>query len=78
MARTRCEGCGATVDVALVRGTEDRVPLEVHPDSSADVDRYKIVELNPLTVVKVTKGAEGEYYPDHRADCPAHGNGLGG
>lgn len=74
MGRTRCPACGATVDVAVdIEGR--RVVLEVHTDPSSDAARYRIVALNPLTVEPVSKGAAGDYYPDHYFDCPAHGAG---
>lgn len=76
MARSRCPACGATVDVAKIKGFDASVPLEIHTDASTDADRYRVVGFDPLLVERVAPGAPGDFFPDHRADCPAHGNGL--
>lgn len=75
MARSSCPACGATVQVALVQtplsgAIEERVVLEVSTDASSDADRYRIVELNPLTAERVARGARGDFLPDHAWDCP--------
>lgn len=70
--RTNCMSCGATIDIARLVNSEVTVPLEVHTDPSSDADRYRVVDLNPLVVEPVNKGAAGDYFPDHRADCPAY------
>lgn len=71
---TRCPACGATVQVAhLAEGT---VPLEVHTDASTDAARYRIIGFDPLRAERVPDKAPGDFYPDHRADCPGHANGL--
>lgn len=71
-----CPDCGAEITHAKVVGTDENVPLEkwTSPDGR---DRYRIVAFGPpLTVEKVTDGAVGDFTPDHRVDCPSHGNGL--
>ena len=74
--RTNCPACGANVDLAIVEGTDDCVPLEIAPEVAAAADRYAITGHNPLVARKVSKDAAGSYFPDHRYDCPGHGNGL--
>ncbi len=74
--RRSCPYCGTAVDVAKIRGTGESVPLETSPDSQSDAPLYKVVDTNPLTVVKAATGAIGWYLPDHRAECPGYGNGL--
>lgn len=75
--RTNCPACGATVQMARKGAIDgDAVPLEMSTDASSDADRYRIIGFDPLRVQQVPKGAVGDYYPDHRADCPGHGNGL--
>lgn len=76
MARSRCSACGATVQIARVDGGEGAVPLEVHTDASTDAPRYRIIGFDPLRAERVADEAPGDYYPDHRADCPSYGNGL--
>lgn len=71
MGRTSCMSCGATVDVARVEGESEFVPLEVNTDSSSEADRYRIVGMNPLIAERVAKNATGDFFPDHRFDCPA-------
>lgn len=70
MTRTSCPSCGATVDIAYLQNGAGTIPLEVSPDSSSDADRYKVVEQNPMTVIRVAKKAVGDFLPDHRFDCP--------
>lgn len=69
--RTNCMGCGATIDIARIKDSDATVPLEVHTDPSSDADRYRVVEMNPLVVEPVNRGAAGDYFPDHREDCPS-------
>lgn len=78
MGRTACPSCGATVDVAEDIDTGEKVAIEVNTDASSDADRYRIVDLNPLKVQKVSPGQVGDYFPAHLFDCPAHGAGLVG
>jgi len=75
MADTTCPACGATVQIAQIINSTKRVPLEVNEDSSDDMDRYRIVLDNPLTVEPVPEGAAGSFYADHRYDCPDYGSG---
>lgn len=75
MARSSCPSCGATVDVAKIAGTDDAVPLEVHTDSSNDAERYRIIGHDPLTAERVPESAPGDYWPDHRFDCPGRNAG---
>ena len=65
--RSKCP-CGTTIDVARTPFGEV-IPLEIHPDSSSDARRFKVINQNPLEVVEVAEGAVGGYLPDHRADC---------
>jgi uncharacterized protein (UPF0212 family) len=74
--RTNCPACGANVDLAIVEGTDDRVPLEIAAEVSAVADRYAIISHAPLVARLVSKDAAGAFFPDHRHDCPGHGNGL--
>lgn len=77
MARSSCPACGATVDVAQIKGTNDTVPLEIHTDAATDAPRYRIVNFQPLVCERVAVHASGDYTPDHRYDCPGHGAGRG-
>lgn len=70
-----CSDCGADITHAKTRGGAN-IPLEkfTEPDGA---DRYRIVELGPpLIVAAVSPQSPIDAYPDHRKDCPAHGNGL--
>lgn len=75
--RTSCVGCGATVDMVKVKGSNGRIPLEISAEAASPngPDRYRIVSLNPVVVDKVAADAVGSFYPDHRDDCPAFNNG---
>lgn len=71
-----CPDCGATVDHAYTRDGE-HVPLERWTDTTGD-KRYRIVELGPPLIVELASPSSAiDAHPDHRVDCPAHGNGLG-
>lgn len=71
-----CPSCGADVTHAKLRNGEN-VPLERWTDTTGK-DRYRIVELGPPLVVElVSEQSNIDAYPDHRIDCPGHGNGLG-
>lgn len=77
MARSRCPACGATIQVARIEGADEpAVPLEVHTDASTDAPRYRIIGFDPLRAERVADRSNGDYFPDHRADCPSYGNGL--
>lgn len=71
-----CPDCGATVTIAH---TPDGmpVPLERWTDSIGAA-RYRITRIAPLTVELVSEDSAIDAYPDHRPDCPGHGNGLVG
>lgn len=70
-----CRGCGAEIQVAKTPEGES-IPLERWTDSTGP-HRYKIVELGPPLIVElVAESATTAAYPDHRLDCPAHGNGI--
>jgi lysine biosynthesis protein LysW len=73
--RTNCTGCGATVELARIEGSRERVALEINPETGADAQRYRVVRLNPLVVSRVPKDAPGTFQPDHAFDCPAHNAG---
>lgn len=75
MSQTSCPACGVTVDLATIKGTDEKVPLEKAPETEGSADRYRIVNDHPLTVVKVPAEAAGAYYPDHRYDCPGFNAG---
>lgn len=76
MARTSCPSCGATIQVArLDQDGEVTAPLEIFTDASADADRYRIIGFEPLQAERVPDGAPGDFYPDHRHDCPGHNAG---
>lgn len=72
-----CPSCGADIQHAkLSDGTN--IPLETftEPDGT---QRYRVVELGPPLLVEPVHPEHAlNAYPDHRKDCPAHGNGLTG
>lgn len=71
-----CPDCGATVDHAYTP-EGDHIPIERWTDTTGK-ERYRIVKLGPpLVVEKVSPASPIDAHPDHRVDCPAHGNGLG-
>lgn len=70
-----CPGCGADIQHAKTEEGEN-IPLEMWTDTTGD-RRYRIVKLGPpLIVEKVSPQSMIDAYPDHRLDCPDHGNGL--
>lgn len=77
MGRTSCSACGAPIQVVNLDGLrgEHTVPLETHTDASSDAPRYRIVGFDPLRARAVPTGAVGDFYPDHRHDCPGHNAG---
>jgi hypothetical protein len=60
------------VNVAHDIATDEVVVLEVHTDASSDAARYRIVSHGPpkLLVERVPENAPGDFYPDHKFDCP--------
>lgn len=70
-----CRDCGA--DITHARDADgNNIPLEKQPDVTG-AKRYRIIELGPpLRVELVSAQSPIEAYPDHRLDCPGHGNGL--
>lgn len=75
MAKSRCPACGATVQIAKL-GDGAAVPLEMHTDASIDAARYRLIGFAPLLAERVADSASGDFFPDHRADCPGYANGL--
>jgi hypothetical protein len=72
-----CSACGANITHAKTE-TGENVPIERWTDTDGP-DRYRIIKLGPpLIVAKVAHGSPIDAYPDHRRDCPDHGNGLYG
>jgi hypothetical protein len=75
-----CTACGSPVTPAVTTDGE-QIQLETFTDTTGD-GRYRIVETRPgqirahLTVEPVPRQSLAAAYPDHRKDCPAHGNGL--
>lgn len=70
-----CPNCGATITHAKTREGEN-IPIERWTDTSGD-RRYRIIDLGPpLTVERMSPASPIDAYPDHRVDCPGHGNGL--
>lgn len=69
-----CPDCGANVTHAKTKAGEN-VPLERWTDSTGP-RRYRVIAFAPLTVEPVSPASPIDAYPDHRLDCPAHGNGL--
>lgn len=70
-----CPACGADITHAKTEHGAT-VPLEKWTDTTG-AGRYRIVELGPpLVVAEVAASSAIDAYPDHRKDCPAHGNGL--
>jgi hypothetical protein len=52
------------------------VLLEKWTETEGD-RRYRVVEpTSPPVVELVSPASTFDAYPDHRKDCPAHGNGL--
>lgn len=71
----RCPGCGVDVTIAQTPDGQ-RVPLEKWTESTGG-DRYRVVDGgDPLVVEMVSPASNVDAYPDHRKDCPTHGNGL--
>lgn len=76
MGLSSCPACGANVNVATDIATGDVVVLEFYTDSSPDAPRYRIVSHgSPMTVERVPDNAPGDFYPDHKWDCPDFGGG---
>jgi hypothetical protein len=79
-AMANCPACGSPVTPAV---TTDGllVALETYADTTGR-GRYRIIDTKPgdirakLTVEQVAPQAHIPAFPDHRLDCPAHGNGL--
>lgn len=72
-----CPDCGADVTHAKTTSGEN-IPLEKFstPDGPK---RYRVTAFGPpLLVELVSEYAAVDAYPDHRVDCPSHGNGLHG
>lgn len=76
-----CPDCGSPIKPARTRQGE-RIPLETFTDTVGD-KRYRVLEVVPrhdqdpvVLVEPVAPQSNGAAYPDHRKDCPAHGNGL--
>lgn len=76
MTRVNCPACGADVDWARIEGevtfdgSPKRVPLDTFTDASSDAPRYRVIGHNPMRVERVAAGVRGDYFPDHRHDCP--------
>jgi hypothetical protein len=63
------------VDIALIEGAFGQtVVLEPQPDAGSEGQRYRIVDLRPLTVEPVARGATGQFLSDHCYECPGHAN----
>ena len=70
-----CPDCGADITHAKTPQGEN-IPLEKWTDPTGP-RRYRIVKVGPPLIVEaVAEASPIDAYPDHRADCPAHGNGL--
>lgn len=68
---TTCPACGATVTLAQDVNTGERVPLEAYTDSGTDAPRYRALgSEQPIKVERVPANSPGDFYPDHRFDCP--------
>lgn len=77
MATATCPDCGAEITHAKTEDGED-IPLDKFTEPAGTPRRYRIVGLGPpLTVEMVSPESAIDAYPDHRTDCPGHGNGLG-
>lgn len=74
LVKATCPDCGAEITHAVTANGE-RVPLEKWTDSTGP-NRYRVVNFTPLTVEPVSESSPIDAYPDHRLDCPAHGNGI--
>lgn len=72
-----CPDCGAQVTHAQTTAGEI-IPLEKFTEPAGTASRYRIIELGPPLVVEMVSTESAiDAYPDHRTDCPGHGNGLG-
>lgn len=71
-----CPSCGSGITHArLADGTH--IPIENFEDTTGD-RRYRIVKVGPPHIVEpVAESSPLPAFPDHRKECPAHGNGLG-
>lgn len=70
MSESTCPACGANIDLARIVGTNETVALEKNTDASSDAARYRVVSVAPLMVERVPDSAPGDFFPDHRFDCP--------
>jgi hypothetical protein len=71
-----CPDCGADITHAETSKGE-HLPLEKWTEPTGD-RRYRIVRFGPPMIAElVSASSTAAAYPDHRKDCPAHGNGLG-
>lgn len=69
-----CTSCGAPITHAKNEYGEN-IPLEKWTDPDGP-NRYRVVELGPpLIVALVSPSSRIDAYPDHRNDCPGHGDG---
>lgn len=77
MAAT-CPDCGVEVQIGVDVNTDEKVALELQTDAPTDdMPRYRIISPGPpLRVERVPDRAMDQFYPDHRYECPGHGNGL--
>lgn len=70
-----CRDCGADITHAQTSEGE-HIPLEKWTEPSGD-RRYRVVEFGPPLIAElVSSSSPAAAYPDHRKDCPSHGNGL--
>jgi len=77
VATATCPDCGADITHAKT-GDGENIPLEKFTEPAGTPCRYRIIGLGPPLVVElVSPNSEIDAYPDHRMDCPGHGNGLG-
>ena len=74
LTMANCPSCGSGITHAVTE-TGDHVPLENFEDVIGS-DRYRIVKVGPPHVVQLLAASSpSPGYPDHRRECPAHGNG---
>jgi hypothetical protein len=74
MPEPACPSCGAPITLAKDRNG-NTVQLEKQPEPTGD-GRFRVVTFGPPLIVEpLPRDSRVEGYPDHKIDCPAHGNG---
>lgn len=73
MANANCPSCGSPITHVRTREGE-HIPIDNREDSSGE-GRYRIIEIGPPHIVEpVPANSMLPAFPDHRLECPGHGN----